>query len=122
MLQLCHAKIIYDKVYRAAVIEFGLWDQVRVDHGKEFNLTLYVHEKLRILRGSETISPYVQTTSTCNHVIERLWVELNHCVTYPIKRVVVAMADQQMINMICPGPTFAFLLYCAWFARLECTE
>ena len=43
--------LIYDEVYRAAVLEFGLWDQVRVDHGKEFYLTLYVNEKLRVGRG-----------------------------------------------------------------------
>ena len=30
--------VIYDEVYQAAVLEFGLWysDQVRVDHGQEF--------------------------------------------------------------------------------------
>ena len=25
--------VIYDKVYHAAALEYGLWDQVRVDHG-----------------------------------------------------------------------------------------
>ena len=29
--------VIYDELYRTAVLEFGLWDQVRVDHGKEFS-------------------------------------------------------------------------------------
>ena len=54
--------IIYDEVYRSAVLEYGLWDQVRVDHGREFYLTLYIHEKLRIGRGDPAVSPYVQTT------------------------------------------------------------
>lgn len=98
--------IIYDEVYRAAVLEFGLWDQVRVDHGKEFYLTLYVHEKLRVGRGDGTVAPYVQTTSTCNHIIERMWVELNHRVTYPIKRIVVSMDHRQLIDMNCPVTTF----------------
>ena len=31
--------VIYDEVNRAAVLEFGLWDQVHEDHGKEFYLT-----------------------------------------------------------------------------------
>ena len=28
--------IIYEEVYRAAVLEFGLWDQICVDHSREF--------------------------------------------------------------------------------------
>ena len=84
-------------VYKAAVLEFGLWDQIRVDHGREFFLTLYVHEKLRIGRGNTSVSPY---TRMCNHVIERMWVELNHQVTYPIKRVLTSMNDQQQIEQI----------------------
>ena len=98
--------IIYDAVYRSAVLEFGLWNQVRVDHGKEFYLTLYVHEKLRVGRGDEHVAPYAQTTSTCNHVIERMWVELNHRVTYPVKRIMTSMEDQQSIDMSCPVTKF----------------
>ena len=84
---------------KSIVLLFGMWDQVRVDHGKEFYLTLYVHEKLHAGRGDPNVAPYVQTTSTCNHVIERMWVELNHRVTYPIKRIMVSMQNHQMINM-----------------------
>ena len=36
--------IIYENIYRAAVTEFGLWDQVRDDYGREFYLMLYVQE------------------------------------------------------------------------------
>ena len=46
--------VIYDEVYQA---EFGLWNQVCVDHGKVFYLTLYVHEKLCVGRDDETIPP-----------------------------------------------------------------
>jgi hypothetical protein len=59
--------IIYENIYRAAVTESGLWDQVRVDYRREFYLMLYVQEKLCSSRGDATIAPYVQTTSTCNH-------------------------------------------------------
>lgn len=45
---------IYANVYVAAITEYGLWDQVRVDHGKEFYLSLYIQEKLRIGRGKAT--------------------------------------------------------------------
>ena len=90
---------IYDQVYRKAVFEHGLWDQIRVDHGREFYLTLYMQENLRIGRGDENIAPYTQTTSTYNHIIERVWVELNKRVTYPVKRVIVSMDNDRIVNM-----------------------
>ena len=77
-----------------------MWDQVRVDHGKEFYLTLYIHEQLREAgRGDADIAPYMQTASTYNHIIERIWVELNHRVTYPVKRVITNLDEQGRINM-----------------------
>lgn len=97
---------IYENIYKAATVEYGLWNQLRVDHGKEFYLSLYVHEQLRNGRGDPTIPPYVQTTSTCNHIIERIWVELNVRVTYPIKRIIKSMDDCRAINMDCPMTKF----------------
>ena len=96
-------ELIFTNVYRAAINEYGLWNQLRVDHGKEFYLSLYIQERLRVGRGDATIPPYIQTTSTCNHIIERIWVELNQRVTYPVKRV---MDDQRLINMDCPITRF----------------
>lgn len=91
--------IIYEKIYRTALLEFGLWEQVRVDHGREFYLLLFIQEKLRETRGDPEIAPYRQTSSCDNHIIERMWVELNHRVTYPLKRVLVEMDEQGLINM-----------------------
>lgn len=54
-------------------------------------------EKLR------NIPPYVQSTSMCKHII---WVELNHRVTYPVKRIIKMMDDCQSINMDCPITKF----------------
>ena len=50
--------------YRSAVDQYGLWDQVRVDHGREFYLILFIQEKLRRTFVCSGISPYVQTRST----------------------------------------------------------
>ena len=47
-------------------------------------------------RGDPEIAPYVQTTSTHNHIIDRIWVQVNSRVTYPMKR---AMDEQRQINM-----------------------
>ncbi len=92
--------IIYDEVYRASALEYGLWEQIRVDHGREFYLTLFIHEQLRLAgRGNPQIAPYMQTASTYNHIIERIWVEVNHRVTYPVKRVITAMEDQGVMDM-----------------------
>lgn len=70
-------EIIYEKVYCAALCEYILWDQVRVDHGHEFYLTLYTHEMLRNGGGGDhEIAPYIWSTSTKNHIIERTPVNL----------------------------------------------
>ena len=89
---------IFDEVYRITILTDGLWDQIRVDHGREFYLVLYIQEKLRDQRGNPSIAPYRQTTSRANHVIERIWVELNRRVTYPLKRAVSSMVEREMIN------------------------
>ena len=53
---------------RKAVSSFGLWDQLRVDHGSEFFLTLFIHGKLCLNYGSPSIIPYIQTPSTQVHL------------------------------------------------------
>jgi len=34
--------LIYEFVFRPALLEFGVWNQLRVDHGQEFVLCLFV--------------------------------------------------------------------------------
>ena len=55
---------IYDEVYRNTVLTYGLWEQVRVDYGREFYLILYMQEKLRDQRGNPSIVPYTNKLST----------------------------------------------------------
>lgn len=50
-------------------------------------------------RGDPHIALYVQTSYTHNHIIERVWIEVNQRVTYSIKRIIVEMDDQRVINM-----------------------
>ena len=50
--------------YRKAVANNGMWDQIRVDHGREFYWTLYMQEKLSQHRHNISRLPYVQTTSS----------------------------------------------------------
>ena len=102
IMQRKNNEIIYNKVYCTCLSEYGLWDQMQVDHGREFYLALYMQEKLQSAgRGDPEIAPYIQTTSTHNHIIERIWVEVNSRVTYPVKRVVVAMDEQRTKKCRC---------------------
>ena len=48
MMSRKNSMIIYEQVYHAAALEYGLWDQFQVDYGREFYLVLFVHEKLQL--------------------------------------------------------------------------
>ncbi len=90
--------LIYDKLFRPLLSTVGLWDQVRVDHGTEFVLVNYVQQQLSLYRstGSNRL-PVMQTTSRNNHRVERLWVEVNQRINYPIKIVLTRMeADDEL--------------------------
>ena len=74
--------IIYDKLYRYCVIvvvvvsnhkllcfrhivsTYGLWDRIRVDKGKEWNLLLFINEKLAFYRTDTSKPPHLQSSST----------------------------------------------------------
>lgn len=55
---------IYEEVYKNAVLSHGMWDQVRVDHGREFDLSLFMQDILAEYRHNRQRLPYLQTTST----------------------------------------------------------
>lgn len=44
-----------------------------------------VQKLLKKVCGDPNISSYVQTTFAQNHFIEKIWLEVNHRVTYPVK-------------------------------------
>ena len=48
---------------RPILMQYGLWDQLRVDHGKEWTLMLFAQEQLAHMRRNQSRSPHVQTTS-----------------------------------------------------------
>lgn len=84
---------------RPAVLAHGIWDQVRVDHGKEFYLTLFMQELLSPHRYNQERRPYLQTSSTKNHIVERIWPEVNNRVNYPLKTALLQLEDQEELDM-----------------------
>lgn len=64
--------------YRPIVSEHGLWDQVRVDGGREFCLILHIQELLSQFRTNTRRAPYVQTQSKqvqklCRFMMDAGW-------------------------------------------------
>jgi hypothetical protein len=50
-------------ICRAIILTYGLWDQVRVDKGREWYLSLYINETLSSHRYCTRKPPHLQTTS-----------------------------------------------------------
>ena len=50
-------------IYRPTFSEYGLWDQIRVDHGLEWILSLYIQETLAHLRTDTSRAPHLQSSS-----------------------------------------------------------
>lgn len=82
---------IYSQMMRPIILKYGLWDELRVDQGKEWTLMLYVQEILARYRTNQCRPPHLQSTSKKNHMIERIWVEINKRVNYPLKKILVEM-------------------------------
>lgn len=62
-----HLTILTDRyvcLNRSAVLQYGMWDQIRVDHGREFYLTLFMQQRNMALRYNCNRTPSLQTAST----------------------------------------------------------
>eukprot|EP00118_Oscarella_pearsei_P003333 m.312345 g.312345 ORF g.312345 m.312345 type:complete len:231 (+) comp253193_c0_seq1:111-803(+) len=92
-------QVIYDRIYRLVTLKYSLWDQLRVDHGSEFLLILYVQESLAEFRGNTERQCYFRSESKHNYPIERLWGEVNQRVNYPIQAGLNALVEQDKLEM-----------------------
>ncbi|XP_065896313.1 uncharacterized protein [Dysidea avara] len=103
--------IIYSDLFIPILRQYGMWDQIRVDQGKEWVLLLFVQEWLSHFRSNTRKYPHCRSTSKQNHAVERIWVEVNSRINYPIKTVLVHMEQRDEINL-----TDDHVKYCvSWF-------
>ena len=100
--------LIYEFVFRPALVKYGLWNQLRLDHGLEFVLCIFVQETLKVYRRSQEKDPWKQTASTQNNVIERFWPEMNSRVNYPIKRAFVQIQEINDYDLSDPVLKYCF--------------
>lgn len=94
-------------LYRPLLLQYGLFDQVRVDHGTEFYLCIFVQELLKNRRYDNSRTPWRQTTSTKNYRAERIWPEENSRVNYPLKKALCIIKEQEIFDMEHPIVSFA---------------
>ena len=59
----CNLLIMFLILNRPLILEYGLWDEIRVDQGKEWVLSLFVQEQMAHLRTSTARPPHLQSTS-----------------------------------------------------------
>ena len=83
--------MIYEMLYRPILQQYGLWDQLRMDQGTEFALIVSVYQSISRFRNNTSHHPVLQSTSRQNHRAERIWPEVNACINYPVKRILVQL-------------------------------
>ena len=49
--------LIYEYVFRPAILKYGLKNQLRIDHGQEFSLCIFVQDLLKNYRQSTEKEP-----------------------------------------------------------------
>lgn len=52
------------------VAKYGLWDQIRVDCGREWFLMLFMNQTVAHLRNNTSKQPHLQTTSKKVYIIQ----------------------------------------------------
>ena len=85
--------LIYEFVFRPVVCRYGIWDQIRMNHGREFNLVIFVQQLLSVYKNGESCESCKQTRSTKHYIEERLWPEVNMKINYPLKCAINHIAE-----------------------------
>ena len=119
-MQICQLKTLfffYELVFRIALVKYGLWNKLRLDHGLEFALCIFVKETLKVYHRSQEKDPWRQTALTQNNVIERFWPDMNSRVNYPIRRAFVQILEINNYDLSDP-----VLKYCFYWLSIYIVE
>ena len=90
---------IYRYLFKPILSEYGLWEQMRLDHCTEFALVKTVQEILSHLQQNSDRLPVLQSLSRHNHRAGKVWPEVNARINYPLKRILVGMEENNEIDM-----------------------
>lgn len=63
MISILHCASLLYNIIRNMMLQFGMWDQIRADQGKEWNLLLYINQSLSHLRNDPSRPPHLQSSS-----------------------------------------------------------
>lgn len=102
-------------MYREICLRHGLFDQLRVDHGREFYLCLYQQDNLSAFRTNVNRHPFIQSQSMQNHAAERKWVEVNSRINYPVKYTLCALVNNGFLEIDDP-----FVKHCVSAIASKC--
>ena len=56
--------VIYESIFRPAMLKYGVWDQVRMDHGQEFCIVSFVQNVISHLRNNQNRVSFKKTPPT----------------------------------------------------------
>ena len=89
--------LIYEFVFRPGLCRYGIWDQVGMDHGREFDLVIFVQQLLSFYRNDKSSESFKQTLSIKNYVAEKFWPEVNTRINCPLKRAMNLLSKMKKI-------------------------
>lgn len=90
---------IYDQLFAPLLRTDGIWDQVRTDRGREFDLMLAVQDSLEEHRVNREKAPHLRTQSIRNLRAERFWVYVNQRVNYPLKSALRDLEEREVFDL-----------------------
>ena len=106
--------LIYEYAFHPAVLKYGVWEQVRIDHGRKFALVIFIQQVLLCYRLEGRKQPFKQIRSTENNVTERLWPDVNQAINYPVKRAMNEIIETDNTDIFdIENHTFKFCV--SWF-------
>ena len=102
-----NAVAVYAQLFRPLLQTSGLWDQLRTDKGREFDLILAVQDSLSGFRRHTEKEPYKRTQSIHNLRAERFWGQVNQRVNYPLKAALRFLEENERITLSNPVAKFS---------------